>query len=283
MAVHELTARQMPVIDRRIKANAGDSLTIWGLFDCHVDSRECDLRRLKADIARIAADPNAYAVIGGDFNDMIFHGDPRYAPGDLIAELQERKDAADAVVAYNCKLLEPIKDKILVYMTGNHEDGFAKRHHTNVAYQTAQALGVPYGDYCCFHRMFVNEGARGLIFTGYLHHGSSGGAVTEGSIMHARRPAMFDFDWSMTGHIHGSNGGRKCRLKAKGSFGCGVIHDQEIAQVSAASYKRNYAGRGAGWSAQREHKPTVIGASRVIVEFYRPNGGSLRARCFALT
>ena len=277
----------MRIIDKRMTAKAGDTITLYGLFDCHVDSKECDLKALKRDIAAIAADPNAYAILGGDFNDMIFHGDPRYAPGDLLKEIATQRSPADAVIAYNLAILEPIKDKILVYMAGNHELDFDKRHHTNVARRTADALGVPYGSYCCFLSLFFNgNGAgHGLRVDGYLHHGSNGGPVTGGSIKQTRRLGDYDFNFSMTGHIHTADGKRKVRLKRVGQFGNGRIRHEAVAMASCATYKKNYMldpDGESGWSEQREHAPSVIGGSRVILQFNSDEGNALKCDCWQM-
>ena len=63
------------VIDRNLNCKVNDTITVWGIFDAHVDNRWSEANRLQRDIESILADPLARCVIGGDFNDMIFHGE----------------------------------------------------------------------------------------------------------------------------------------------------------------------------------------------------------------
>lgn len=264
------------VVDIRLPVESGDTWTIWGLFDCHVDDRACYTRMLKDDIARIAADPKARVIIGGDFNNMIFAGDPRYTASGLKPFLYGRNDKADAVVEYNYALLEPIANQIDLYISGNHEEGYTKRHFTDVAKLTAKALGVPYHSYFAVMRYFCTDSTNSTTKSrGWVHHGFGGSApVTKGMIALARAMEQNRFDWDMLGHLHQRTFSEVDTFDDSGGFGLGRIRQVRVAAAQNGTYARNYAGGGAAsWSAQKGHRPSALGAGRMYLDMRRESSG----------
>lgn len=263
------------VADRRITLPAGTKgFTIWGLFDVHADSRDCDHVRLNRYITEIKNDPMARVIVGGDFNDMMFaKGDPRFAPSVLRLDLLDKEDPADCVVKMNADILSPIKDRIDAYLCGNHEANYTDRHKTDVAKRTAELLGVPYLGYCGFLRHYVARDKTAAVrtLTGYLHHGYGAGApVTKGAITLNRLRGMVRADYVMTGHIHTGIAIADPQLEPKGNFGNGYIHEVPFLAAVCGTMKKSLSvGPTATYAEMKGHSPAPLHPGKLNVEMKR--------------
>ena len=264
---HRLGAPR-PVIDQSITCKLGDTITLWGLYDVHTDSDLCNLTRLKEDIREILADPNAYVVIGGDFNDLMqAKGDPRYVHGQTRQQFAEMADFADAIFEDNIRLLKPLAEagKIVAYLTGNHEQQFANRHGTDLAKRTALHLDVPFGGYCCFLRLFFRIAGKCHMLTGYLHHGYGGNPqVTGGTIQMNRDQVNVRADFFMTGHIHKKTYMGIPVQFPMGSEGNGRIRVTEIVHGIGGGYKNTLAHGKVTWEQSLGSATAPIGAAKVL-------------------
>ena len=275
------------IVDKRLTVEAGQTWTIWGLFDAHADNAMSELKRFHRDIDKIAADPCARVILGGDFNDMMFaKGDPRHCPTQLKPFLLGKNAKADELIPYNVELLSRIADKIDAYLIGNHEQTFADRHETNVAIRTVEELNrglaaqgnphrIPYVGYWCWvgHFLEYNPGGKWTKPTvrridGFCHHGRGGDSpVTQGMIDITRVMTDFVFDWYMSGHIHKHTASDRPALRRVGSFGNGRIKDVPRQAVICPGYKRNYSEQPShDFSERQRHSPVPLGAGRVYYD-----------------
>ncbi len=103
-------------------------VTIWDITDAHMFSRACAMNLLRKTIKRIADDPYALWLGGGDQAEMIGIRDKRFDPetidpsitvGDL-AQLGKR------MMEGVKKMFWPIRSKCLGLGKGNHEWAFEK-------------------------------------------------------------------------------------------------------------------------------------------------------------
>ena len=259
----------MIVTDKRLDWQVGATYTVWGLFDVHLDSVSCELNRLKADIQAIADDPMARVIIGGDFNDLTQTGnDPRRQPSTIPKRLLDRDDYADACVDWNLELLTPIKDKIDAYLCGNHEDGYERRHGSNVAKVTARLLGVPYVGYESYLRYFLGDGKSNVTVNGCLYHGAGGNSpVTKGMIGITRNQTNFRYDFAMSGHIHQQTFGQAAVLDVAGTFDNGRVVEKSICAAICGTYLKTYqAGTTTTYGARGRYAPAALGAGRVYID-----------------
>jgi len=245
------------------------TITLWGLFDVHWDSTDCATHKLKSDIKKILADPYARVIIGGDFNNMIFERDPRYVPAGLAARLQGKGNKANHIVEWNMEILDQLRDRIDLYISGNHEETFDKQHESNVAEQTAKLLGVPYFSYYALIRYHMRKkNGAGRITRGWVHHGFGGNApVTAGAIPLSRVAAQNRFDWTTLGHLHQRTFREPAVFDDSGAFGSARLMEIPIAQAQCGTFSRNYSGAKASWSAQKGHPPARLGAARMYLDY----------------
>jgi len=257
------------VVDIRIPIKKPHgTLDVVGLFDVHADSSDCCGTQLKKDL-RALTGRNCRIIVGGDWNNMIFARDPRFVASGLARFLRGADDPADAVVDYNESLLAPLADKIDLFISGNHEEEYAKRHGTNVAKQTAKRLGVPYFSYYALIRYFMDyKTGQGRISRGWVHHGFGGNApVTRGMIPLTRVASQNRFDWIMLGHLHQRTFSETTCLDDGGGYGKGKLREIPIAAAQCGTYSRNFASETASWSAQKGHPPARLGYATMHLDW----------------
>lgn len=277
----KVTAREQSKdsVDIRAEMELNCRMTIWGLFDAHVDNAKCDLPLLKSEIAEMAADPDARVIIGGDFNDLMFAlGDYRQLPSGLGSRLHGVDDKISEIVRWNVELLEPIKDKIDCFIYGNHESSYEKRHGVNVSALTVERLNALRGDsppihfagYGTWVRYFITvpKLKKSAVSKGWVHHGSGGDApVTKGMINVTRTQTDFPyFDWHMSGHIHKATANNSPALDVYGGFGQGKLVARDRVAVVCGTYERNYPmGKKSTFSMEKRHSPAPLGAGKIYL------------------
>jgi hypothetical protein len=260
------------VVDKREHIEYGQTITMWGIFDAHVDDRFSNLKLLRRDIDEIKADPNSRVIIGGDFNNAVFWRDPRYTSDTLRNRFKEDQNVLKKIVEWNCEILDPIKDKIAAYLSGNHEQNYTDRHLSDMAADTAAALGVPYMNYCgMLSHYWETPGGSVKRTDGWLHHGAGGDApITGGAISLHRTFADFQCDWHMSGHIHKRTKRELGRIGRKGGFGNGRLSYRPCVLCVAAPYVPNYTNEStARFSERSRHQPTPMGVSKLRFTFRR--------------
>jgi len=150
------------------------------------------------------AENDCYVILMGDYGECINAKDPRHDYNALdgkypTPDKQYRKTLDD---------LEPIKDKIMFMLEGNHESNFWKRHNHNYTAWMAHDLGVPYtgiSAYLLFK--FIRQTGKskaGNIFEAYAHHGWAGGrsAGYQVKVIHDLKNIFPGAHMYLMGHNH---------------------------------------------------------------------------------
>lgn len=184
-----------------------EDVTIFPIADVHLGSQECREQEFIAFINSIAETPNAYAIIGGDLIDNgTRNGITNIFRATMPPSAQKREMA---------KILEPIRDKILCSVSGNHErrsgkdadddpvyDIMAKldiedRHRENMAFLKIQ-LGIQ-----TLNGNRHNSNYR-PTYTFCVTHGAGGGALPGGVINRNERLgyALDGVDCVIVAHSH---------------------------------------------------------------------------------
>lgn len=195
----------MKVVKREFSKNIPE-LKIKILADVHIGSPKCHIQELQNEIKAIADDPNCYVVLAGD---LIDNGTKNSVTGpyvDIMPPMEQLKLAMN--------ILEPIKDKILCFVTGNHEERtmresgqdltwiMAKQFGLEDAYDpTGMVLILRYGDFNS-HCGGNSHDRRGSVSM-YVSHGAGGGR-TVGAKANAlqRRGDIVNADIIIQGHTH---------------------------------------------------------------------------------
>lgn len=153
-----------------------DPLNIYILADVHYLSSQCDVRLLKRTIKHIQSDPMGKVILLGDIFDAILPGDPRFdftiLPRELLADPHNMKYIASFIKDEGIKILEPLKDKILLYITGNHEEALQKHLPVDVFGEIASVLNIPLFGYHGHIILTLGERSRQTVDI-YVFHGKS--------------------------------------------------------------------------------------------------------------
>lgn len=143
-----------------------DDFTIADLSDFHLGSPNCAENKLIETIEQIKQTPNRYVVFKGDAIEAITPGDKRYVHSCVKDDLKSPKEQADRVI----QMFRPIKDRILAWGIGNHED---KLTNTMAFGQyMAESIGCPYGAWN--FKIIYTDSNGDLMFKTYHTHGRHG-------------------------------------------------------------------------------------------------------------
>ena len=124
----------MKVIKRQITTHK-DKIKILPLGDLHIGDRNLDKKLLKETIQRIQDDPDCYCILLGDIVDNAI----RTSIGDIYgADIPSPMDQ----LAEGVRIFEPIKDKILGCVIGNHEERTARHTGIDITSLLCQQLGL---------------------------------------------------------------------------------------------------------------------------------------------
>lgn len=152
-----------------------DDITIIPIADVHLGDDLANLKLFREVLKRIQDEENTYTIINGDLCNMALKNSKSDVYGQSLAPMEQ----VIAMVDY----LKPIKDKILVIGTGNHEDRTQKETNIDVTRLIARELGI--------EDRYANE-------WWYLY-------LTFGKDKHDARRTI---TYGITG-VHGFGGGRK--------------------------------------------------------------------------
>ena len=109
-----------------------DDITIIPIADVHIGDKGCNLKLFEETIERIKKEKNTYTIINGDLCNMALKNSKSDVYEDSLSPMEQ--------VLKIVKYLEPIKDKILLIGTGNHEDRTLKETNIDVMRLIAREL-----------------------------------------------------------------------------------------------------------------------------------------------
>ena len=91
----------------------GRTIKLYAIGDVHIGAKEADLEGFSSFLRRLESESDSYMVIVGDvLNNGI---------KDSVTNVYEETMPPSVQVEYAAELLEPVKDKILGCVGGNHE------------------------------------------------------------------------------------------------------------------------------------------------------------------
>lgn len=178
-------------------------IEIHPLADFHIGDAHCDFRHIQKMLKHIEETPNAYATLGGDMMDTAIASSVGDTYGASLTPMEQLKQCV--------AIFEPIKDKILCILGGNHENRIYKMDGIDITGLMAAQLGLQgkYSPTTAF--LFVRFGqnadrscrGRKMCYTGYVTHGSGGGRKEGGKINRlADYATICDADFYISAHTH---------------------------------------------------------------------------------
>lgn len=178
-----------------------EKIEIHPLADLHIGDHCCEYRRIQAELEYIKNTPGCYCLLDGDLMDTAIAS----SVGDTYgANLQPKEQLEHCV-----KLFEPLKDKILAVVGGNHENRIYKESGIDITQLMCSELGIADRYSSTTALLFVRLGTdtgdtrRKVRYSIYMTHGSGGGRKEGGKINRlADLAGIVDADIYVMAHVH---------------------------------------------------------------------------------
>lgn len=179
-----------------------ERIEIHPMADLHIGDIHSDFKLIMERIEHIKNTDNAYCILDGDLMDAAI----ATSIGDTYgASLQPMEQLKQCV-----KIFEPIKDKILAVLPGNHEHRIYKSDGLDITELMCSQLGI-YDRYSPttallfirFGKNAVHGHRRPQLYTAYVTHGSGGGRKEGGKVNRlADLASIVDADIYIHAHTH---------------------------------------------------------------------------------
>lgn len=233
-----------------------EQIEIIPMADLHIGDNMSDYKLIMERIEYIKNTPNAYCILGGDLMDTAIAS----SIGDTYgANLQPMEQLKQCV-----KIFEPIKDKILAVLPGNHENRVYKSDGLDMTELMCAQLGIPqkYSPTTAF--LFIRFGlqkkhghGRPLLYTAYVTHGSGGGRKEGGKVNRlADLASIVDADIYIHAHTHLPLIFKEGFFRVSGSNSSVALVDKLFVNTAAAL---DYGGYGdkAGFKPASKRSPVI--------------------------
>ena len=186
----------------------GHDITIIPLSDVHLGAEECMEQEFISFINSVKETPNVYLALGGDLIDNGTRNGVTNVFRATMPPSQQKKEMAN--------ILKPVADRILCFVTGNHERRSGKDADDDPVYDVAAKLDLEhlYRENIAFVKIQMgnpetdnrktNNSAKRPTYTLAITHGSGGGALTGAAVNRNERfgYAIDGVDILIVGHTH---------------------------------------------------------------------------------
>lgn len=243
-------------------------------FDVHIGSPKCDYKYLRERIKYVQEHENVFAIIGGD----LINNSTRNSVGDVYEEpLTPMQQIKTAVSTF-----EPIKDKILCAVSGNHENRSYKSDGIDLLHFFCAELGITdkYDSTACLS--FVRFGnaksktprlhsGRKLCYSIYVTHGDGQGGRTIGGKANGlqKRGKVIDADVIVTGHTHSGMAFRDSMYRVDPQNSSAFLKEQVFVNAGSFLNYESYAERyGLPPSSKLSPRIILSGTEKQIATIY---------------
>lgn len=186
----------------------GHDITIVPISDVHLGSPGCMEQEFISFIKTVKDTPNIYLILGGD---LIDNGTRSSVTNPFRATMppsQQKKEMA--------KILEPVRDRCLCFVPGNHERRSGKDADDDPCYDIAAKLDLEhlYRENVAFVKIqlgkkerengTITEGSKRPSYMLVVTHGAGGGILTGGAVNRGERfgYVIDGMDALIVGHTH---------------------------------------------------------------------------------
>ena len=245
------------------------------LGDFHLGARAVEKDRIKQTVATIEQDDNCFVMLLGDLVEAISIDDKRFDPDAVdpdVVPIDKLFEIVSLEVDYASRLLEPIREKIVGSVAGNHEDTIYKRHggfHPTA--MIAKNLGLAYRTFTTQRAGWVNivgqvQSSR-ISVPVLIHHGYGGGR-TKGNTVNKLANWASQFPDARVvgmGHMHDPN---VLSLPPYMRFRREKLHEQHTLLIAAGAFMRSYPEHRSYVEAGAL-PPKAMTCPHVELEFFR--------------
>lgn len=233
-----------------------EQIEIYPMADLHIGDSQCDYKGILERIEYIKNTPNAYCILDGDLMDTAIAS----SIGDTYAaNLQPMEQLKHCV-----KIFEPIKDKILAVLPGNHENRVYKSDGIDITEIMCAQLGIPERYSPTTALLFIRFGERKgehhrrrQLYTIYCTHGSGGGRREGGKVNRlADLASIVDADCYVHAHVHLPVIFRESFFRVSGSNSSVAEVDKLFINTAASLHYGGY-GDKAGFKPASRRSPVI--------------------------
>ena len=231
-------------------------IEIHPMADLHIGDPQSDFKSILERIEHIRKTSNAYCILDGDLMDTAITS----SIGDTYgANLQPMEQLKQCV-----KIFEPIKDKILAVLPGNHENRTYKTDGVDLTEIMCSQLGIPERYSPTTALLFVRFGKsqknmpnRRQLYTMYVTHGSGGGRKEGGKVNRlADLASIVDADIYIHAHTHLPLVFKESFFRVSSGNSSVALVDKLFVNTAASL---NYGGYGdkAGFKPASKRSPVI--------------------------
>ena len=232
-----------------------EQIEIYPMADLHIGDSQCDYKGILERIEYIKNTPNAYCILDGDLMDTAIAS----SIGDTYAaNLQPMEQLKHCV-----KIFEPIKEKILAVLPGNHENRVYKSDGLDITEIMCAQLGIPERYSPTTALLFIRFGknlkqhGRPQLYTIYCTHGSGGGRREGGKVNRlADLAAIVDADIYIHAHTHLPVIFRESFFRVSGANSSVAPVDKLFVNTAASLHYGGY-GDKAGFKPASRRSPVI--------------------------
>lgn len=207
---------------------------IYPIADVHYGAIEHHETEWKAFVEKIKADESAFVILGGD----LINNNTRSSVGSPFTDTVRPRDQKRAMVEY----LEPIKDRILCAVSGNHERRSMIEVDDDITYDIMSKLDLEdvYRQNAAFMKVRVRCRRDQKKYINTYHfavtHGAGGGIYTGATVNRNERfgNVIDGLDCLIVGHTHKGTVSRPSKL-VMGSDS--TVHIKPYLVVSCESWQ----------------------------------------------
>lgn len=184
------------------KFEANNDLHIYPISDLHLGAAEHMTREWELFCQNLLGDKNAYVILGGDLINNATRNSVSNVFEETIRPREQKKIMA--------KMLEPIKERILCSVSGNHERRSLKDADDDPSYDIICKLDREnvYRENIAFVKIQIGkqegDGAKNPTYVLVVTHGAGGGMLTGSAVNRNERFAyvLDGCDCLVVGHTH---------------------------------------------------------------------------------
>lgn len=178
-----------------------EELNLYFLSDAHWEDANSNHKKLLQWREEVLSEENNFVIVNGD----IINAATRNSVSDIYSSRSTPDKAMDEIADF----LEPISDRILAIIDGNHEGRVNKESGIKPMHRLSRELSIEdmYADdaYLIFLSFGMSQGrsSRKMVYTVYGKHGSGGGKKMGGKANQLKDMSeSIDSDVYVVSHTH---------------------------------------------------------------------------------
>lgn len=245
----------MDIIEVRLSEEF-ESVELFPLSDLHIGDPKTDKRMFKEFINHILAAPNRFIIYNGDNMNNAIKSSVSNVYNEEMNPREQKKWLQTE--------LEPVKDRILVFVEGNHEARTSKETDQRVVEDIADHLGKVelYREDEAYIKLAFGKIPRSgnpVCYTIYVTHGGCGGKRPGSSLNNLELVALgTEADIYIMGHTHKKMAYKNAVRKAD-------LHNNRITEQERLFVISSHWSSFGGYAAKKMLNPSAKGSVPIIL------------------